>query len=86
MNVQFHPIAKSLTESFQKHFTGYVDGMVRGEPGELMMSPKYGVNAKKIYEMKPREDDVWLVTFPKCGKLLISISYGFVRMLFMHIS
>jgi hypothetical protein len=32
------------------------------------MPPTYGENAEKIYRMKPRTDDVWLLTFPKCGK------------------
>jgi hypothetical protein len=25
-------------------------------------------HAEKIYRMKPRSEDVWLLTFPKCGE------------------
>lgn len=65
--VKFHPIPESLTESFQATFTGYKDGMIRGDPGGLVMTADYGPNAHKIIQLKPRKDDVWIVTNPKCG-------------------
>lgn len=64
---EFHEIPKTQEESFKQLFTGYDEGLVRSEPGGFVMSPTYGRNAEKIYRMKPRSDDVWLVTFPKCG-------------------
>ncbi len=67
-NVEFKEIPKSQTESFKELFTGYSEGLVKSEPGEFVMTPSYGRNAEKIFLMKPRADDVWLLTFPKCGK------------------
>lgn len=64
---EFHEIPKTQEESFKQLFTGYDEGLVRSEPGGFVMSPTYARNAEKIYRMKPRSDDVWLVTFPKCG-------------------
>lgn len=34
------------------------------------MSAAYGENAEKVYQFAPRADDVWLVTFPKCGNYI----------------
>lgn len=66
-NFEFKHIPKTQLESFKELFTGYEDGLVRSEPGGFVMTPAYGRNAKKIYDMQPRTDDVWLLTFPKCG-------------------
>lgn len=67
-NFEFKEMPKSQTESFKELFTGFSDGLVVSEPGGFVMTPQYGRNAEKIYRMKPRPDDVWLLTFPKCGK------------------
>ena len=43
--------------------------MKRCDQDGLMM-PSYFVNNgedRKIWEMKPRPDDIWIVTYPKCG-------------------
>lgn len=66
---KFNVIPKTRLKKFTKHFTGYEGGLVRGERHKLVMTSIYGENAEKIYRLAPRSDDVWLVTFPKCGKL-----------------
>jgi estrone sulfotransferase len=65
---EYHTIPKTLTESFKELFTGYDEGLVRMEPGGFVTSPTYAKHAEKIYRMKPRSEDVWLLTFPKCGE------------------
>lgn len=70
LKVEFHPFPKTLTDTFQRHFPGYNEGLVKSQPGNFVMPPIYAKNAEKIYNMKLRSDDVWLFTFPKCGKLL----------------
>lgn len=66
-NFQFESIPKTQSDSFKELFTGYDEGLVRSEPNGFVMTPAYGRNAKKIYDMETRQDDVWLLTFPKCG-------------------
>lgn len=73
LNVSFNVIPKTRLKRFQQHFTGYKSGMVRSNPGRYVMSPPYGENAEKIYRFEPRSDDVWIVTFPKCGNLSCQI-------------
>nr|CAH0106923.1 unnamed protein product [Daphnia galeata] len=64
---EFHDIPTTQLEPFKQLFTGYDEGLVRMEPGGFVMPPSYARNAEKIYRMQPRSDDVWLLTFPKCG-------------------
>ncbi|KAI9563465.1 hypothetical protein GHT06_010928 [Daphnia sinensis] len=67
LKVKFHVIPKTRLKNFSKLFTGYPLGLTKSEPGNFVMTPMYAENAEKIYRMKPRSDDVWLLTFPKCG-------------------
>ncbi len=41
--------------------------MVKSVPGDVYMPSKYAEIAEKIYNFKLRPDDVWIVTYPKCG-------------------
>jgi hypothetical protein len=77
LKVKFNAIPKTRLKKFNQHFNGYKNGLVRGEPGKFVMTPLYGSHAEKLYRMKPRNDDVWLLTFPKCGKYNPLIHYQF---------
>ena len=68
--VEFHLLKESTESPFKEHFPNYVDGLYKGEPGGYLLQPGYTENAEKIYNYPPRSDDVWVVTFPKCGKSL----------------
>lgn len=68
-NVEFSVIEKSLTKLFQEHFPSYTEGLVRGDPGGFVLSPQYARNAEQLRNFEPRSDDVWVVTFPKCGNI-----------------
>jgi hypothetical protein len=74
LKVKFNAIPKTRLKKFNQHFNGYKNGLVRSEPGKFVMTPLYGSHAEKLYRMKPRSDDIWLLTFPKCGKYTISHS------------
>ena len=74
LNVKFNLIPKTRLKKFTQHFAGYKNGLMISEPGKLVVTPLYGQNAEKIYRLEPRKDDVWLITFPKCGKFK-SISF-----------
>ena len=68
LKVKFNIIPKTRLRRFSQHFSGYQNvGLVRSEPGQFVMTPLYGMNAEKTYRMQPRSDDVWLLSFPKCG-------------------
>ena len=67
LKVKFSPVTEeeqlSVLYSVKQEFH-------KGEPGGLIMAGDfiYTSGHEKIFQLKPREDDVWLVTFPKCGK------------------
>lgn len=66
--VKFSVIEKTLEKSFQEHFPFYNKGLVKDEYGGFVLTHEYGENAEILRNFKPRADDVWIVTFPKCGK------------------
>ena len=68
LNVEFQLIPETLVDPFRSDFFNYADGLVRGTPGGFVLSPEYGKTADLIYNFPLREDDTWVVTFPKCGK------------------
>jgi hypothetical protein len=68
LKVKFNVIPKTKSKEFQQLFNGPKNGLVRSEPGNFVMTPLYGNCTEKLYQLQPRSDDVWLLTFPKCGK------------------
>lgn len=71
--VQFSVLEKSLSVEFLADFPSYVEGLVRGDPGGLILTKKYAENAEKYLNFPLRSEDVWIVTYPKCGNSYIII-------------
>ncbi len=68
-NVKFEVIPKTLTSPFTEHFPNYTEGLAKGSPGGFVLSPEYARHAEECLQFQPRSDDVWIVTFPKCGTI-----------------
>jgi hypothetical protein len=41
--------------------------MVKSVPGNVCLPRKFAEIAEEIYNFEVRPDDVWIVTYPKCG-------------------
>jgi hypothetical protein len=65
--IQFSLIPKTLEEKYHKDFPLILDGLVRGTPGGFVLSPLFSQHADELRKFEVRKDDVWIVTFPKCG-------------------
>ena len=65
--VKFELIKETLEPPFRDDFPGYTDGMARGEPGGFFIPPAFGQHADEFINFPLKADDVWIVTFPKCG-------------------
>lgn len=74
LKVKFNIIPKTRLKRFEEHFKGY-RGLVRSEPGNIVLNPLFGQNVEKIYRIEPRKDDIWLLTYPKCGNEIASNKY-----------
>jgi len=69
--VRFPILEKSLSAEFRADFPNYSVGLVRGEPGGFVLTKDYGDNAEKFMNFPMRPEDVWVVTFPKCGNFSV---------------
>ena len=67
LQVEFVPTSESSDPKFLKDFPNYVLGTIRSEPGDYVTSPSYAKAAESIYNLKLRPDDVFVISFPKCG-------------------
>jgi len=66
-NVSFSLLENSRSEAFQQQFPSYSEGLVRGEPGGFVLTQRYANKADHYVNFPLKDDDVWVVTFPKCG-------------------
>ena len=53
---------------------------VRSVPGGVYMNQKYTRLAEAVYNMEVRGDDVWVVTYPKCGTTWMQVIYHWVEL------
>merc|ERR1712198_522212 len=54
-------------DKIKEEFKGYPDGLVRYGDGNLAILPATAEMIKEYKKMKVRENDIWVVTYPKCG-------------------
>ena len=73
-NFKFANIPETLGPQFKQIFTGHKNGLIKTDPGGLVIVPRYAVHAEKIYRIQPRKEDVWQITFPKTGFIPQSIN------------
>lgn len=66
---KFELMPETLGGQFRKDFPPYLDGLVKSLPHRYVTTPEYAKNAEDIYNLAPRPDDIYVSTFPKCGKV-----------------
>ena len=59
-------------DSFVKH-QNFREGFVRFQPYNQVLPACYVAYEKRVKEFEVREDDVWISSFPKCGKTRVNL-------------
>ena len=69
-------------ESYKKFLgkqNAYKNGFIRLLPYQQVMPKDYIKHAKRIHTFNINNDDVWISSFPKCGKMLRKSVYFLPR-------
>ena len=67
--IKWKPAPKELEEKRKKLFdkgSSLLNGLI-SEPYGLCCPPPMTKVAERIYNFKVRPDDIWIITYPKCG-------------------
>jgi hypothetical protein len=68
-------IDEELNLQLLQDFTGERTGFVQVGPDKWFLPRKYKDQAANFYNLQPRPDDTWVVTYPRSGILFISVVY-----------
>ena len=79
---KWNPISDDVKKQRQKIYTSpsSLDGLV-SDPLGIYIPKSMEKVAEKVYNFKVRPDDIWIVTYPKCGTTWtqVYIMDGFVQ-------
>ena len=62
------PLPDDVNDKVKKDFLAHIDGLVKVTPSNHCVTPQFEQILEKIRNFKLRPDDVWIVSYPKCGK------------------
>ena len=74
--IKWVPVSDELEEERMKLFSegSTVHKAVVSEPYGIHAAPAMAEAAKKVYNFKVRPDDIWIITYPKCGTTWTQVS------------
>lgn len=60
----------NLEEEFRKRLDelfGVENCLIEVNPGKVLLPPKYQEIGERIFNLKVKDDDLWLVSYPRTG-------------------
>lgn len=64
----YHPLKDDLSSQVSSDCSLMTPADFMVGPSNCVLPKNYSNYAKRIRDLEVREDDVWVVSFPKCGK------------------
>lgn len=72
MHIHYKPVNGPNGDHLNTLFTKKM-GFIEVNPGKCILPTKYSDIGERILNFKVKEDDIWLVSFPRTGKLFFFI-------------
>ena len=72
--VSVEELSGPIYEKFTKSFTAFEEGFIKLQPYNQVVPRCFLKYEKRIKEFQTRPDDVWVASFPKCGKFTLLLS------------
>lgn len=70
MELRFEPLTDELSTQLRGLCRGAMPaGDIRVYPSGTVMTGTFEASAQEILDLEVREDDIWVISFPKCGKI-----------------
>ena len=66
--VSVEELSGPIYEKFNKSFTAFKEGFIKLQPYNQVVPRCFLKYEKRIKDFQTRTDDVWVASFPKCGK------------------
>ena len=71
--VSVEELSGPIYEKFNKSFTAFKEGFIKLQPYNQIVPRCFLKYEKRIKDFQTRPDDVWVASFPKCGKFYIKV-------------
>lgn len=64
---KFLSMPETREKPFTDYFVNFAEGLGKCDPGGFVLTPEFGRHIHEFIGFQTRKDDVWVLTFPKCG-------------------
>lgn len=75
MNISSEVIKGFYGEKLDKIY-GVKNSFYEYNPGKCVMTPQFTEIAQQISDFKVRKDDVWMISFPRAGKIINNVIFS----------
>ncbi len=63
-------------KTFMSHAPYYKEGFIKSKPGGFVMPRSFPAFFTKMADFVPRDNDVWVASYPKCGTTWTQVGHG----------
>lgn len=82
MQIKYNNLEEEFRKKLDELF-GVENCLIEVNPGKVLLPPKYREIGERIFNLKVRSDDVWLVSYPRTGNEISSSFWSSNNILFI---